>query len=109
MGILSGARRRVSSTACTNGSTPDGALHRLRRGILSSAVRAYAAWLLVTRGSIRNLEDWQIRTIAYLAIAGSGLLLVAIFAFISLNSAEPGAVYVPAHIENGEIVPGHFE
>ena len=45
----------------------------------------YAGWLFATRGSLRNLDDWQVRTIAYLAIAGSALLLTAIFAFTSFN------------------------
>jgi hypothetical protein len=69
----------------------------------------YAAWLIFTRGSLKNLDDWQVRTIAYLAIAGSALLLGAIFAFTSFNQVSPNQVYVPAHLENGVIVPGHFE
>ena len=69
----------------------------------------YAAWLIFTRGSMKNLEDWQVRTLAYLTIAGSALLLAAIFAFTSFNQEPPSGVYVPAHTVNGEIVPGHFE
>jgi uncharacterized protein DUF6111 len=70
---------------------------------------AYALWLVFTRGSARNIDDWQVRTIAYLAIAGAGLLLGAVIAFISFAEVAPDQVYVPAHIENGAIVPGHFE
>ena len=69
----------------------------------------YAAWLIFTRGSLKNLDDWQVRTLAYLTIAGSALLLVAVFAFTSFNQVPPSGVYVPAHIENGVIVPGHFD
>jgi hypothetical protein len=69
----------------------------------------YAAWLIFTRGSLKNLDDWQVRTLAYLTIAGSALLLAAIFAFTSFNQEPPSGVYVPAHIENGVIVRGHFE
>jgi len=69
----------------------------------------YAMYLIFTRGSLKNLDDWQVRTIAYLAIAGSALLLVAIFAFTSFTQEPPSGIYVPAHIENGVIVPGHFE
>ena len=69
----------------------------------------YAAWLIFTRGTLKNLDDWQVRTIAYLTIAGSTILLGAILAFTSFNQAAPSSVYVPAHTENGVIVPGHFE
>jgi len=70
---------------------------------------AYAAWLFFTRGSMRNADDWQVRTIAYLSIAGAGLLLGAILAFISFSEAPPDGVYVPAHVEDGRIIPGHIE
>jgi hypothetical protein len=69
----------------------------------------YAAWLLFSRGSMKNLDDWQVRTIAYLAIAGSAFLLIAIFAFTSFTKQPTEGVYVPAHIENGVLVPGHIE
>jgi hypothetical protein len=69
----------------------------------------YAAWLIFTRGSLKNLDDWQVRTLAYLTIAGSALLLVAIFAVTSFTQEPPSGVYVPAHMDNGVIVPGHFE
>jgi len=70
---------------------------------------AYAVWLVVTRGSLRNVEDWQARTIAILAIAGAGLLLAALVTFTSFRTIPPGGTYVPAHIENGKIVPGHID
>jgi len=70
---------------------------------------AYAGWLMVTRGSLANVEDWQARTIAYLAIAGAGSLLVALIVFTSYRTIPPGGTYTPAHIENGHIVPGHVD
>jgi len=70
---------------------------------------AYGAWLMITRGSLTNVEDWQARTIAYLAIAGALLLLGALVTFTSYRITPPGGTYVPAHIEDGEIVPGHVE
>jgi hypothetical protein len=70
---------------------------------------AYAGWLMVTRGSLSNVEDWQARTIAYLAIAGAGSLLVALIIFTSYRMIPPGGTYTPAHMENGHIVPGHID
>lgn len=69
---------------------------------------AYGAWLVFTRGSMTNLEDWQARTIAYLAVAGAGLLLIALLAFIHYQTIPPGGTYRPAHIEDGRIVPGQI-
>ena len=70
---------------------------------------AYAAFLAFTRGSLRNAEDWQIKTIAYLGIAGAGLLIAALIVFTSYRTIPPGGRYVPARIEDGRIVPGHIE
>ncbi len=70
---------------------------------------AYALWLLVTRRTMRNAEDWQARTIVWLALAGAALMLAIILYFIHFDSGPPGGVYVPPHIENGVIVPGHIE
>lgn len=69
----------------------------------------YAAWLVMTRGSLANATDWQIRTIAYLGIAGAVLLVGTLITFVTFQTSPPGQEYEPAHIEDGEIVPGHFE
>jgi len=69
----------------------------------------YAAWLFATRGSVGGTSDWPLRTVGWLALAGAVVLLAAIALFISFESGQPGKTYVPARIENGVIVPGHFE
>ncbi len=70
---------------------------------------AYGAWLYLTRGSLTNVEDWQARTIGFLAIAGAGSLLLALVVFTHYNVIPPGGTYRPAHIEGGKIVPGRTE
>jgi hypothetical protein len=69
----------------------------------------YAIWLLATRRNLRSASEWPLRTVAWLALAGAVVLLLAIAVFIHLDSGKPGTIYVPARIENGVIVPGHFE
>jgi hypothetical protein len=69
----------------------------------------YAAWLAFTKGSLSDVEDWQAKTIGYLAIAGAGVLLAAIAVFVQLQNNPAGSGYVPAHIEDGQIVPGHAD
>jgi hypothetical protein len=70
---------------------------------------AYALWLVVTRRTLPNAADWEIRTIGYLALAGAVLVIGVLFAFVHLDAEAPGGKYVPARLENGKIVPGHFE
>ena len=69
---------------------------------------AYALWLLFTRRTMRNAEDWQARTIAWLALAGAVPMPAVGLFFIHFGSNPPGGIYVPPHLENGVIVPGHF-
>jgi hypothetical protein len=69
---------------------------------------AYAAWLAFSRGTFGNLADWQVKTIAYLSIAGAALLLVVLVAVTSFTSAPPDGTYVPAHVEDGKLIPGQI-
>ncbi len=69
----------------------------------------YAIWLLFTRGSMFNIPDWEVRTIAYLGIAGAVLLMGAVLAFATFGTAPPDGVYVPAHMEDGKLIPGHID
>ena len=69
---------------------------------------AYALWLLAARRPV-GPSAWETRTIGWLALAGALLTIAVLFAFIHFDTAPPGGVYVPAHMENGRIVEGHIE
>lgn len=69
----------------------------------------YALWLVATRGSLSNIADWQARTIAALAVGGAVLVIGSIVVFVHFGGEPPGGKYIPAHMEDGKIVPGHFE
>jgi hypothetical protein len=69
----------------------------------------YAGWLLATRGTAANVDDWQGRTIAYLGLGGAVVLTVALVAFTSFRGAPPGGVYQPAVFEDGRLIPGHID
>ncbi|MBN8995503.1 MAG: hypothetical protein J0H63_01380 [Rhizobiales bacterium] len=70
---------------------------------------AYAAWLLITRRTIGGAGDWPRRMILWLAVAGAALMVAVLVVFTSFTGAPPGAVYVPATIVDGKLIPGHFE
>jgi hypothetical protein len=70
----------------------------------------YALWLMITRGSLSNISDWQAKTIAWLAAGGAALMVAVLVIFVHTGSAPTGGTYIPAHVdEDGNIVPGHFE
>ena len=69
----------------------------------------YAAWLVATRGSTGTAADWPMRTIGYLAMTGAALMVAILVVFTSFAGAPPGSQYKPVRIENGKLVPGHFE
>ncbi len=50
---------------------------------------------------------WTRGRVSSLAIAGLALAIIGMLA-LGLGPREQGA-YVPAHIENGRLLPGHFE
>ena len=66
----------------------------------------YGLWLLATRRNFGGVAEWEVRTIAFLSLAGALLMLTAIALFIHFDRDPPGGKYVPAHMENGKIVPG---
>lgn len=70
---------------------------------------AYALWLMMTRRSVTNPDDWQVRTIAWLALAGATLMVIVLVIFVHLEPGRPGGIYVPPRLENGEIIPGHID
>lgn len=69
----------------------------------------YAAWLIATRGTVGSAADWPVRTVGYLAITGAAILVASLVVFTTFSGAPPGSRYKPATIQNGKLVPGHFE
>lgn len=69
----------------------------------------YAGWLYATRGTFNDSADWPLRRIGVLAAIGSVMMLLGVVSFVSFTGAPPGKTYVPARIEDGVLIPGHFE
>jgi len=67
---------------------------------------AYAIFLIATRAGVFTSSSWPARLIAKLVL---GSLLLVIISFVLLahfSGAPPDSTYVPAHIENGKLIPG---
>ena len=67
---------------------------------------AYAVFLVMTRGGLLEPESWPLKTVASLAITAMVLVVGSFVVLAHFTGARPGSAYVPAHIENGRLVPG---
>lgn len=69
----------------------------------------YVVFLHLKERSPFVKEHWERRPVIWLGTFG--LILSAGFFFISAMSQglDPNAAYVPAHMENGRLVPAHME
>ena len=67
---------------------------------------AYAIFLIATRAGVFASSSWPAHLIAKLVL---GSLLLVIISFVLLahfSGAPPDSTYIPAHIENGKLIPG---
>ena len=75
-------------------------------GIFLIPFAVYALFLVATRTGLLAQSSWPVTIVAKLLL-GSLLLVVASFVLLAqFSGAPPNSTYVPAHIENGRLVPG---
>jgi NADH:ubiquinone oxidoreductase subunit 5 (subunit L)/multisubunit Na+/H+ antiporter MnhA subunit len=65
---------------------------------------AYLVYARLTRRAGLNDAPWL-----GLAAAGVGLLVVSLVTWSIMSGSEPGETYVPARVEDGQVVPGRAE
>ena len=68
----------------------------------------YAGWLFVTRRSLGTNADWSNRVIIILCSIGALFVVIGLVVLTASESTSTGETYIPADIQDGEIVPGHF-
>lgn len=66
----------------------------------------YAIALVMMRRDTRDRENWGAKVIAWLAVAGIVLVAISLVWFSHYGGFGTGTTYIPAHIENGKLVPG---
>jgi hypothetical protein len=69
---------------------------------------AYAILLVLRRNAVFLGDSWGRGTVSLLTLAGL-VAAVAWFVYIGFNAERYSGAYVPAHIENGKLVPGRME
>jgi uncharacterized protein DUF6111 len=75
-------------------------------GIFLIPFAVYALFLIATRSGVLAKSSWPLPLIAKLVL---GALLLVVISFVLLahfSGAPPKSTYIPAHIENGRLVPG---
>jgi hypothetical protein len=71
---------------------------------------AYALYLWATEeaGPAKG-SSWTPLALRWLTIAALMLVIAGFALWVEYGGAPPDAIYVPAHMENGQFVPGGFK
>jgi hypothetical protein len=75
-------------------------------GIFLIPFAVYALFLVATRSGLIVQSSWPFHMIAKLAIGALLLVIASLVMLANFSGVPPHSTYVPAHIENGRLVPG---
>ncbi|GKQ52406.1 DUF6111 family protein [Bradyrhizobium sp. Ce-3] len=75
-------------------------------GIFLVPFAVYAIFLIATRSGVTLPASWPLHMLAKLTLAALVMVIVSFVLLAELTGAPPNSTYVPAHIENGRLVPG---
>ena len=67
---------------------------------------AYALFLWATRTGVLVVGAWSMPRVMWLTIAALVLVIASFVVLAQFGGAPPGSTYIPAHLENGRLVPG---
>lgn len=66
----------------------------------------YALFLWATRAGVLHPDAWSMQRLAWLAITALVLMIASFALVVEFAGAPPNSAYVPAHLENGKLIPG---
>ena len=75
-------------------------------GIFLIPFAIYVLFLVATRSAISAPSSWPIRMVAQLVLGSLLLVIISLVLLAQFSGASPNSTYIPAHIENGKLVPG---
>ena len=67
---------------------------------------AYALFLWATRAGVLHPDSWAPQRLAWLTVAALVLMIASFVLVAEFSGAPPRSVYVPAHMEDGKLIPG---
>jgi Family of unknown function (DUF6111) len=75
-------------------------------GIFLIPFALYALFLIATQSGLLVQSSWPFHMIAKLAIGALLMVIVSLVLLANFFGVPPHSTYVPAHVENGRLVPG---
>ena len=75
-------------------------------GIFLVPFAVYALFLAASRSGLFVQSSWPVTIVARLALVAIVLVIAGLIGLAQFSGAAPDSTYVPAHIENGRLVPG---
>ncbi|MGD9922546.1 MAG: DUF6111 family protein [Pseudorhodoplanes sp.] len=69
----------------------------------------YALFLFATRTGVLKVESWPAKTVGWLTAVAVVLMIAGFLVLGQLNHQPAGSTYVPPHVEDGKLIPGHFK
>jgi hypothetical protein len=66
----------------------------------------YALFLWTTRKGVFDVSAWPLPRLIWLTISALVMVILSFLFLAQFGGAPPGSTYVPAHMENGRLVPG---
>jgi len=75
-------------------------------GIFLIPFGVYALFLLATRAGVLAPSSWPLQMVARLVIGSLVLVIVSLVFLAQFSGSSPNSTYIPAHVENGKLVPG---
>ena len=75
-------------------------------GIFLIPFAVYALFLIATRSGLLVQSSWTVIVIARLVVGSLVLVVISFVLLAQFSGGAPNSTYIPAHIENGRLVPG---
>jgi Family of unknown function (DUF6111) len=66
----------------------------------------YGLFLWATQEGVLDLKAWSLPRLMWLSICALVLVILSFVLLSQFGGAPPGSTYLPAHMENGRLVPG---
>jgi hypothetical protein len=75
-------------------------------GIFLIPFAVYVLFLIATRSGLLLQSSWPVKVITRLLLGSLVLVVISFILLAHFSGAPPNSTYIPAHIENGKLVPG---